>query len=184
MSHNILIVDDEDFVRSALKRALADEPYNIIDASSAEQGLEILKDHTFQVVLSDERMPGMQGSEFLALVRNRYPYTVRMLLTGHATIESAMDAVNQGGIYRFFIKPWNDTEIRCAIRSALEKYSLEEENRRLLTIVRAQELELHIIEKRFPGIARIERNDDGSLVVPELSEDELKQLIQTCNQTI
>jgi len=180
----ILLVDDEDHVLSALKRALFEEPYVIYSAASGEQALEIMQAHVFKAVVSDERMAGMQGSQFLSIVRGRYPDTVRILLTGHATLEAAVRAVNQGEIYRFFTKPWDDTEIRLAIRLAIEKYDLEFENRRLLSTIKRQSLEMKVLERRFPGITRVGRDSQGSLVLDDMPEEEVQSLINMCEQEI
>ena len=184
MSTKILIVDDESNVLSALSRALFDEPYQILTETSAEQALESMKLHLFKVVISDERMSGMQGSEFLSKVQELYPETVRILLTGHATLEAAIKAVNRGGIYRFFTKPWNDLEIKFAVRSAVEKYDLEAENRRLLSTIHHQALELKLLEKRYPGITRLVKNRKGSFVLPDISEDEVVRLIAECEKEL
>lgn len=184
MSSKILIVDDEANVLSALNRALFEEPYQILTETSAEGALENMKLHSFKVVISDERMTGMQGSEFLARVQELYPETVRILLTGHATLEAAIKAVNQGGIYRFFTKPWDDMEIRFAVRSAVEKYDLETENRRLLNTIRKQALELKVLEKRYPGITRLEKDRRGSFVLPDMPEDEIAHLIEECEKEL
>jgi two-component system, probable response regulator PhcQ len=184
MNCKILLVDDEINVLSALKRALIEEPYEIHSATSGEQALEIMQTHAFKVVLSDERMIGMQGSEFLSLVRERYPDTVRILLTGHATLEAAVKAVNQGEIYRFFTKPWDDTEIKMAVRLAIEKYDLERENRRLLSTIKRQSLEIKVLERRFPGITRVGRDSQGSLVLEDMPEEEIRRLINMCEQEI
>ena len=177
MSNPILLVDDEANVLSALARALFDEPYEVICVQSGEEALELLEHTPFKLVISDERMPGMPGSELLALVKERWPHILRILLTGHATLEAAMKAVNQGEIYRFFTKPWDDTELKFAIRSAIERYDLEEENRRLLATVRSQAMEIKVLERRYPGISRVKRDPMGSFVLPELSEAEIKMLM-------
>ena len=130
----------------------------------------------FKLVISDERMIGMQGSELLAILKERYPATLRILLTGHATLEVAMKAVNQGEIYRFFTKPWNDTELKFAICSAIERYDLEAENRRLLATVRSQAMEIKVLEKRYPGISRVEKTQTGSFVLPDLSDAEIRMI--------
>ena len=184
MNCKILLVDDEINVLSALKRVLIEEPYEVYCATGGEQALEIMQLHVFKVVLSDERMAGMQGSEFLALARERYPDTVRILLTGHATMEAAMQAVNQGEIYRFFTKPWNDAEIKFAIRLAIEKYDLECDNRRLLSTIKRQSLEMKVLERRFPGITRVGRDNEGSLVLDDMPEEEIRRLIDMCEQEI
>lgn len=177
MSHSILLVDDEPNVLSALKRALMDEPYQILTATSGEEGLTCLQDHPVTVVLSDERMPGIGGAEFLAQVKEKYPATIRMMLTGHASLESTMKAVNSGEIYRFFTKPWTDTDLILALRSAVEKHDLEEENRRLLKTVVRQSQELRDLEKKFPGITESEKDAMGRYVLPEISEEEVRQIV-------
>lgn len=182
MSTKILIVDDETNVLSALNRALFDEPYEILTETSADQALESMKQHSFKVVISDERMPGMQGSEFLSRVQDLYPETVRILLTGHASLEAAMKAVNQGGIYRFFTKPWNDIEIKFAVRSAVEKYDLEAENRKLLSTIRRQAQDLKLLEQNYPGITRLVKDRQGSFVLPDIPEDEVERLIAECEK--
>lgn len=122
--YNILIVDDEPYVISSLKRLFIDEPYDIYEANNASEGLEIFKRHCIHVVISDEKMPDISGSEFLAAVRDRYPRTIRILLTGYASLEAAMKAINKGEIYRFFTKPWEETEIRDAVRAAIVRYNI------------------------------------------------------------
>jgi Response regulator containing CheY-like receiver, AAA-type ATPase, and DNA-binding domains len=180
----ILLVDDEENVLASLGRALFEEPYEVYSATSGERALEIMQAHCFKVVISDERMIGMQGSEYLSLVKERYPDTVRILLTGHATMDAAVRAVNQGEIYRFFTKPWDDTEIRLAIRLAVERYDLEHENRRLLSTIKRQSLEMKVLEQRFPGITRIGRDSQGNLVLDDMSEEEIQHLIGMCEQEI
>jgi len=95
-----------------------------------------------------------------------------------------MKAVNQGEIYRFFTKPWNDTDLKFAIRSALERFDLEAENRRLLATVKNQAMEIKVLEKRYPGISRVEKNESGSFVLPDLSEAEIKMMMAECEQEV
>lgn len=182
MKPHILLVDDEVNVLSALTRALFEEPYQVTCAKSGEEALDLIAKHPFKVVISDERMIGMQGSELLAILKERYPHTLRILLTGHATLEAAMKAVNQGEIYRFFTKPWNDTDLKFAIRSAIERYDLEAENRRLLATVKNQAMEIKVLEKRYPGISRVEKDKQGSFVLPDLSDAEIRRMLAECEQ--
>lgn len=172
-NNKILLVDDELNVLSALKRALVDEPFEIVSCTSGEEALKIMKEQFFKVVVSDERMAGMQGSELLAQVKVNSPDTIRILLTGHATLEAAMRAVNEGEIYRFFSKPWNDHDLIFAIRSAIEKFDLQAKNRRLLATVKRQFLEIKVLEKRYPGITRIEKDVTGAFILPDIVEDEI-----------
>ncbi len=152
MKDSILIVDDNPNVLSALKRSLIDEPFNVYTESSGVEGLNRLKQHKIKVVISEEIMPGITGAEFLSMVKKRYPETIRIILTGCASLSAAISAVNNGEIYRFFTKPWNEIDLKFVIRSALDKYNLEEENRRLLKTVKRQTTELKSLEKKYSGI--------------------------------
>jgi two-component system, probable response regulator PhcQ len=128
----VLLVDDEPNITAGLKRALRREPYEILTANSAQEGLEILAAQPVDVVVSDEQMPGMSGSEFLRNVCRKYPNTVRMMLTGQASLEAAIRAINEGEVYRFFTKPCNDADLRLTIRNALQQQILMRQSRRLL----------------------------------------------------
>lgn len=180
MNHRILIVDDEAQVGKALRRALLDEDYEIVTAQSGMEALQLLGERAFKLVISDERMPGMQGAELLATISLRWPETVRILLTGQASIEAAVRAVNEGEVYRVFLKPWNDLELRLAIRSGIEKYDLEIKNRKLLALVRSQELRLRSLAGGAPSHTARDRDQDGSFHLSELSEKEISDLIKEC----
>ncbi len=180
MEDNILIVGDEIRIVSAIRRALIDEPYDVLSAGSGTEGLKVLESMPVKVVISDERMPGMTGSEFLGIVKRRYPRVIRIMLTGHASLEAAMKAVNDGEIYRFFTKPWNDLELRLAVRSALERFNLEEENRRLLGIVKRQAMELKVLEKRYPEITKLQRDERGNIVVDDIPDEEFNKVLKEC----
>ncbi|MBI5098879.1 MAG: response regulator [Nitrospirae bacterium] len=170
MEDSILIVDDDPNVISAISRSLMEEPYSIYAANSGVEGLNILKGHKIKLVISDEMMPGMSGTEFLSAVKNIFPETIRIMLTGHASIQAAMKAVNSGEIYRFFSKPWDDIELKLSIRSAIEKYNLEEENRSLLKTVKRQASELKQLEKMHPGITSLKKDTEGHFILPEISD--------------
>jgi two-component system probable response regulator PhcQ len=174
---NILIVDDEPSVIQALKRSFLDDPYNVYTAISATEGLEILAANEIKVVISDEMMPGMAGADFLAKVRTSFPAIVRIMLTGHASLDAAIRAINKGEIYRFFMKPWNDLELRFAVKSAVEKFDLERENQRLLDIVRRQALNLILIEKEFPGITQLEYDEKGRIIIQDVPDGEIAQIV-------
>lgn len=178
MNNKILLVDDESHVLSSLVRALFDEPYDILTAENGESGLVVLeKNPEIKVIISDERMPGMGGAEFLARVKDSAPQIIRIMLTGHASLESTMKAVNTGEIYRFFTKPWEDSDLIIALRLAVEKFDLEEENRRLLRTVKRQSQELRDLEERFPGISETRKDASGSYLLPEMSDEEAQKII-------
>jgi CheY-like chemotaxis protein len=117
----ILFVDDEVNVLNALRRLFHDEPYVTYFASSGAEGLKILQEHAVDLVISDMRMPEMNGAEFLTQVVMQWPDTIRILLTGYSDIQSTIDAVNKGRIYYYCNKPWNDEDLKLLVRNALEE---------------------------------------------------------------
>jgi response regulator RpfG family c-di-GMP phosphodiesterase len=148
----ILFVDDEANVLKALRRLFHSETYVTYFASSGAEGLEVLRQHTVDLVVSDMRMPEMNGAEFLTQVFMQWPETIRILLTGYADLQSTIDAVNNGRIYNYCNKPWNDEELKLLVRNALEQKCLREERDRLSDIVHLQNKELkelneHLEEK-------------------------------------
>ena len=133
LKYTILFVDDEQQVLSALARTFRKSAYQVITASSAGEAWKMLKDHSVHVMVTDYRMPGVNGVELLKRVKLVYPDTIRIMLTGYADTQSVMEAVNQGAVYKFIAKPWNDDELRLAIRLALTQYNLIAENKKLKT---------------------------------------------------
>ncbi|OGR06643.1 MAG: hypothetical protein A2520_05810 [Deltaproteobacteria bacterium RIFOXYD12_FULL_53_23] len=121
-SRALLVVDDEIGILEVLQRVLANEGYKIFTAASACEGLELLAKNPVQVVLSDQRMPGMSGAEFLSRVKILYPDAVRMMLTGYAEFDTLAQAVNEGAIYKFLTKPWEVDQLRTQIREAFLYY--------------------------------------------------------------
>jgi diguanylate cyclase (GGDEF)-like protein len=128
--HSVLVVDDEPLILSSLQRLLRRD-FDVLGAHSGQQGLEMLATRDVHIIISDQRMPEMTGTEFLARVRGEYPDAIPMLLTGYADIESIIAAINTGRVYRYLVKPWNPDELLAAVRAAGEKYALIDQNRRL-----------------------------------------------------
>lgn len=141
-AYAILFVDDEQNVLKSLTRLFLDAPFSILTAGSGPEGLELLKKHQVAVIVSDQKMPGMIGAEFLAKSREIQPDAVRMILTGYADISAAMDAINKGGAFRYITKPWNDDDLMHAVHDALDRYRLGAENRRLTALTMQQNEEL------------------------------------------
>lgn len=138
----LLLVDDEANILSSLRRLLRPAGYVIHTAESGRAGLEILEREPVDLVISDMRMPEMTGAQFLEQVRNRWPATMRILLTGYADVSSTIDAINRGEIFRYISKPWDDEQLKLTIRDALESRRLRNENARLLALTQAQNEEL------------------------------------------
>ena len=119
----LLLVDDDVSILSSLKRLLRRENYHILTATSGEEALSLLALYPVGVILTDQRMPGMSGTELLARVRAMHPKAIRMLLTGYTGLESLTEAINQGEIYKFMTKPWHDHEILETVREAFRRYA-------------------------------------------------------------
>jgi two-component system NtrC family sensor kinase len=149
-----LIVDDDEHVRRALRRVLRRARCHIVDAPDAAAGLLVLEREAVHVVVSDYRMPGMSGVEFLRVVKDRWPRIQRVLLTGQADSTAIEEAVNRSEIFRFIWKPWDDTHLIITIQSAIDQFWIVEQNARLevLLSLRNEELE------------RLNRDLDGKLV--------------------
>ncbi len=137
-SHAVLIVDDDENVLSSLRRLLRMDGYPVHTASSANEGMEILRGNPIGLVISDNAMPEVGGAEFLRRVRECRPDVTRIMLTGHADLESATAAINRGEVYRFVTKPWDPEGLRLLVRQGLEQHRLVCENLRMQALIRQQ----------------------------------------------
>ncbi len=142
MNQTVLLVDDDPHLLAALRRALRSEPYEVLLAETAGAALWLLASDRVDVLVTDQRMPGMSGAEFLAKVRAEYPHVISIMLTGHADLATAISAINAGEVYRFFTKPCDAGSLATAIRQALQLKTLIRQARRLLDTVRRQAVEL------------------------------------------
>ncbi|PON11792.1 two-component system response regulator, partial [Candidatus Entotheonella serta] len=134
----VLVLDDEPKVLSGLKRALRKEPYELLCATTADEALAILHERSIDVVISDQDMPGMTGTVFLAKVRESYPSTCWFMLTGKATLDVALQAINDDAVRQFFTKPCDSATLAQSIRNILREKDLEQ----ALERARQRELEL------------------------------------------
>lgn len=142
VQQRVLVVDDEASILSALRRLLRHHKMDVLTADSGQAGLAILEHETVDVVISDMRMPGMSGAEFLEEVFSRWPETKRILLTGYADVASTIAAINRGKIWRYIAKPWNDDELLLTVQQAVGHRSLMQENARLLKLTQDQNEQL------------------------------------------
>ncbi len=164
--HKVLFVDDEPNILESLRKTLRKESYEFLVAHSAAEAMAILKRESVQVVVSDEQMPGMSGSHFLSIMRQEQPQTIRILLTGHASIEAAMRAINEGAIYRFLTKPCNALDLAITIRRALQLHDLMHAASEVLPLLQAQTRLLQKIEQQKPGVI-MEAMEGEPAAVPE-----------------
>jgi two-component system probable response regulator PhcQ len=138
MSHTVLLVDDEPHVLSGLTRTLHKESYTILTANSAEEAAGLLEDNNVDLIVSDEEMPGMSGTEFLARVARDHPDIMGIVLTGRPSLPAALRAINEGKVYQFFTKPCNEIDLAITIRRALEQKDLRAKSRELLDVTKRQ----------------------------------------------
>lgn len=164
---SLLIVDDEENVRRALERALRGEGYAMRFAASGKEALELMRQDPADLVLSDHMMPSMTGLELMREVRRLHPDSLRIILTGYADLEMAIAAINEGEIYRFLTKPWDQVELQVTVRLGFERLLLERENRRLLATVKRQSDFIRALEAEHPGISSVQRDDAGAVVIDD-----------------
>ena len=129
--HTVLCVDDEKNILRSLNRLLRKEDYRLLTASSGEEGLKVLEENDVHMVISDQRMPKMSGTEFLAALKTKYPDVLRIILSGYTEVDSITESINKGHIYKFLSKPWNDHNLKLEIKQALEQYDLIQANKKL-----------------------------------------------------
>ena len=121
----ILVVDDDVDTLSALHRLLRRDNYRVLTAPSPAEAFELLALYHVQVVMCDQRMPVMSGTEFLSKVKEMYPDTMRIILSGHTGVRTVLDSINRGSVYKFYTKPWDDAELRDNVRLAFRHYWME-----------------------------------------------------------
>jgi len=160
---NILVVDDEEEVRSSLRVVLEREGYRVQEAESGKQGLEVLRAQPIQLVITDHNMPDMTGIEFLKVIRERHPNVLRIMLTGDPDPAVIIRSINEGEVHRFIRKPWDNITLRVTVYFAFETIQLEEENRRLLAALRRQITFLRDLEGEFPYVAARTRDEEAAL---------------------
>ena len=168
----LLLVDDEPNVLSSLKRLFRRDGHTIITANSGAEGLEVLAKHKVDVIVSDQRMPGMTGVEFLRLAKLQFPDTIRIVLSGFTELQSVTDAINEGAVYRFLTKPWDDEQLREQIGKAFEHRELLEENQQLDFKIRTTNQELVAANRQLGNVVastrkQIEREEVSLMIARE-----------------
>jgi diguanylate cyclase (GGDEF)-like protein/PAS domain S-box-containing protein len=153
----LLLVDDEQNIVSSLRRLFRRDGYDIVTANSGAEGLQRLAEVNIDVIVSDQRMPGMTGVEFLRRAKELYPDTVRMVLSGYTELQSITDAVNEGAIYKFLTKPWDDERLRAHVAEAFRQKDLADENRRLAHEVHNANHELACVNQRLEELLARQR---------------------------
>jgi DNA-binding NtrC family response regulator len=146
MAVGVLYVDDEVNNLNSFKASFRRD-FEVFTAISAKEGRKILDTTEIGVIITDHRMPVMTGIEFLESIINIYPDTIRILLTGFADINSVMDAVNRGQVYKYIVKPWQNDELKMYILNAMEIYKLRRENKDMAAKLKIAYAEIENLKK-------------------------------------
>jgi response regulator RpfG family c-di-GMP phosphodiesterase len=165
----LLCVDDEPNILSALRRSLRTENWRVLTANGGAEALETLAHENVDLVISDMRMPGMDGAQLLEQVSQRWPASIRILLTGHADMNATVAAINRGRIFRYLNKPWDDEELRATVRQGLDLLALEREKQRLEVLTQQQNAQLQ------EANALLERRVEARTADLSLANDKLKR---------
>lgn len=139
--YNLLVVDDEIEILKSIKRQFR-KKYNVFTAENAIDALQVMANESIQVVISDQRMPAMSGTEFLNIVKEKFPEALKLIITGYSDIEAVIGAINEGQIFRYITKPWNPIELESILSEAFEKYELITNNKKLTKSLQISNSEL------------------------------------------
>jgi len=151
---NVLFVDDEENVLSTVERNLKNNDYTVFTAKSAEDAIKIIHQNEIHIVVSDEMMPGMHGSELVSLIRKDYPEIISIILTGHASLDAALKSVNEGEVFKILTKPCNIEEIDLTIKCAIGQRESILNARQVDEKIHQRERLLKELEEKYPGITK------------------------------
>ena len=164
-TYNILLVDDEEMILTALVRTLRSKEYHFFTAPSAEEALKIIKQEEIDLVISDYKMGEVNGLQLLEEISDVSPDTLNILLTGNADIHMAIDAVNKAVLYKFILKPWDNEELKITIRRALEQKDLLTQNTFLTNELKKRDKVISDLEHQYPGISDFEEDASGNVIL-------------------
>lgn len=167
----IVIIDDEINILKSIQRVLRHEPWEILTYNDPQEAIRELSGRLdIDVIISDYRMPQMNGVELLQALKEQCPDSIRMILSGQVDMEAVLNAINKAEVYRFIMKPWNDDDLIITIKNAIAHNLLIKDNKRLAETVRTQHKEInrHVaelkrLERESPGITQVDRGEDGSI---------------------
>lgn len=163
--YKILLVDDEKNILTSLARVFRDGEYDISTAENAEAAVDMVHGGEFDLIICDYKMPGMNGIEFFEIISGEHPEIIKILLTGSAELNMAIEAINKATLYKFILKPWDNSDLLFTVKRALEHKSLLEKNMKLMNEVKRRDEILIRLEKENPGILEIKRDDTGAVVI-------------------
>jgi DNA-binding NtrC family response regulator len=161
----VRLVDDEPSVVEGLELRLRSKAFRVMTATSAARALEVMSQHEVAVVVSDERMPGMPGSEFLTVVARTFPETARIILTGQASVEAAMKAINEAKVSHFLTKPCDAKALRALIERTLVEQLVEP-----APAPDKQQGAMRLLETLHPGIGAVRRDESGAVLLDDVED--------------
>lgn len=183
--HRILVVDDEEIVVVALRETLVRSGYQVSTANDPIPALELLQAHQFAVIISDQQMPSMTGLDFLTRVKQVQPDASRILITAVLSLDTVIDAINRGEIYRFVIKPWLREELLATVQNAVQRYELLCRNSLLQAATLAMNQQLSQLNKELEQkVAKIAQQNDQLSRLNDALEQNLQRSVQLCVQTM
>ena len=161
----ILVVDDEVDFLSSMRRSLRKEPYQVTTSDNGSAALQLLAHHEISLVISDYKMPEMDGLILLKKIRLDYPHIITIMLTALSEVDIAMKAVNDVGVYKFFMKPIEINSLKVTLRRALESLDLIVERDDLLQKIKRRDNVLNGLERKYPGISHVDLDADGNYII-------------------
>jgi two-component system probable response regulator PhcQ len=173
----VLLVDDDPLNNTLLSQYFPKDQYKVLTASSAAEAHQLLEWHCVDIIVSDECMPGESGAQFLAAVRQKCPDAVRIIHTGHGNLDSAIRAINEAQVHRFFLKPANPAELLSTIEQALAHKRLEKQSRSLLKQFRKMAAMLGSIEREHPSVLQFEPGIVSGIATDYCGGDELVDVL-------
>ena len=177
--HTLLLIDDEPHILTSLKKILETEDREILVAPTAEDGSKILKEREVEVIICDNRLPGVSGLDFFTRARRLYPDAVRILITGYPDLNSAMEAINKAQIWRYLLKPIEVEELKVLVNQAFEYHTVLRENRLLLQIARQQLEWLKVLKEKYPKLVSKEIEEGKPYFMDEKKVSEiLKEFVK------
>ncbi|MCK6489060.1 MAG: response regulator [Planctomycetes bacterium] len=176
MDQTVLFVDDDAALLDGLRRALHRERFHMFTAGSAVEAMDLLEKQRVDVIVSDDHMPGVSGSDFLAQVRLLYPGVIRMMLTGKASLDSAMQAINEGHIFRYLVKPCAVEELVQAVNQGLGQKRLMDRCRQALLLIRRQSALIEHLKRTQPDLLRAAQQETTWLALTPDQVDTVEEL--------
>ncbi len=163
----VLLVDDEPHLLESSRHVLRREPLHVLTAHSGEAALRVLSEERVDVLITDEHMPGMSGTDLLRRTKQEYPGVIRILLTGAPSLDMAIKAINEGEVFRLLTKPCGPVDLVSTIRNALMLKRLAHASTRVLAKANHQREVMRRLERSHPGITHLERDESGAIMLDE-----------------